>query len=71
MADLRDDVMRAAYYNAHMSHPETPEWSTLSAEERAFYWRIADTVWLHYDKELDILRRRLLQHDLCGKDDNR
>lgn len=62
----REGVVRSAYYNGNGSYQDTPEWDSLTAEEKSFYYRICSTVELHMQKEIDILRHRLMEYDLAA-----
>ena len=61
----REGVVRSAYYNGNGSYQDTPEWDSLTAEEKSFYYRICSTVELHMQKEIDILRHRLMEYNLA------
>ena len=62
---LPESVVKQAYYDANLD-PRTPEWGTLTAEEKSFYFRACSAVDRHYQDELGRLRHRLLEYDLAS-----
>lgn len=61
-----ESVVQQAYYDANIDDPRTPPWSSLTPEQRSFYFRACSAVHRHYQDDIERLQRRLLEYDLAS-----